>query len=78
MAHIWAHFDTTTTEHIFKCSVCQKIVAFGKPGSGSEPTATPSSWPENIDDYVGSCQSDKTLDERVSLIEARLAAANIP
>lgn len=77
MSHSWSYFDTTTTEHIFKCATCQKTVGFSKPGQG-EPSATPSSWPDNIDDYVGGCQSDKTVEDRIVLIESRLAAASIP
>lgn len=77
MSHVWSFFENSGTENIFKCSVCQTIIGFAKPGQG-EPSATPSNWPADIDNYVGGCNTDKTPEERLSIIESRLAAAKIP
>jgi hypothetical protein len=49
----WVLSESNNTKVRWKCSACDFVVEFVKPGLGSEPTATEDSYPPEIDAYTG-------------------------
>lgn len=61
MAHTLIYDSETTTDIVFKCSVCGRIIGFNKPGIG-EPSATQDlvgTWihPNNPEQWMGDCNA---------------------
>ena len=61
MAHTLVYDSETTTDIVFKCTKCSKVIGFNKPGIG-EPSAfqdVDGSWdhPTNPEQWMGECDA---------------------
>lgn len=58
MSHSFVFDSETEQDHVFRCTVCGRLVGFNKPGIG-EPNASESggAWipPADIENYVTPC-----------------------
>ena len=61
LKHTWTYESMDELNYYWKCSTpgCNARVGFNKPGIG-KPSATESTFPKNIEDYIGNVDCPDT------------------